>query len=57
MDAELKQYLEEMKAELKAHTDAAEQRMTAHTEHTETKLLTEFWKWGKAPRICEQGWL
>jgi hypothetical protein len=36
MDAELKQYLEEMKAELKAQA-----------ERIETNLLTEFFKWGR----------
>jgi len=70
MDADLKQYMDNMKAELKAELkgqiessearimqrvdgriDASEERLKQHVsaecEKVETKLLTEFHKWGR----------
>jgi hypothetical protein len=40
MDQELKQYLEDMEGRLKTHVSEA-------CENVETKLLAEFWKWGR----------
>jgi hypothetical protein len=40
VDADLKEYFEEMKADLKVHT-------SQECEKVETKLLTEFYKWGR----------
>ena len=62
MDGELRQYLEGMEARImqmearimqrvEGRIDAAEERLKAHTssecEKVETKLLTEFHKWGR----------
>lgn len=51
MDAELKQHLEGMEARLRADASEMEARLRAHTsqecEKVETKLLTEFFKWGR----------
>ena len=51
MDEELKTYLEEMKRELRGHTEAMEARLKLHVSEqcygVETKLLTEFHKWGR----------
>lgn len=62
MDAELKEYLENMEARIMERVggriDAAEERLKAHTsaecEKVETKLLTEFHKW-VGPPICAPG--
>jgi hypothetical protein len=55
MDAELKQYLEEMEARLEARSEEMEARLKTHTslecEKIETKLLREFWKWGSTSDI------
>jgi hypothetical protein len=55
MDAELKAHLEAMEARLKAHTEEMEARLKAHTslecEKVETKLLREFYKWGRTSDI------
>jgi hypothetical protein len=40
MDQELKQYLGDMETRLKLHT-------SEECEKVETKLLAEFWKWGR----------
>lgn len=40
MDQELKQYLNDMEARLKMH-------VSEECEKVETKLLAEFWKWGR----------
>jgi hypothetical protein len=44
MDAELRTHLEEMEARLKAHT-------SLECEKVETKLLREFYKWGRTSDI------
>jgi hypothetical protein len=60
MDEELKQHLEGMEARIvgrltervESRIDAAEERMKNHVSEEchaiETKLLAEFWKWGRA---------
>jgi hypothetical protein len=44
MDAELKQHLDDMEARLKTHT-------SQECEKVETRLLREFYKWGRTSDI------
>jgi hypothetical protein len=36
-----------MDEDLKAYLESMEARLREHTEAVETRLLSEFWKWGK----------
>jgi hypothetical protein len=62
MDPDLKQYLENMETRLRQQTESMETRLRQQTESmetrlrqhvsfecekVETKLLAEFWKWGR----------
>jgi hypothetical protein len=55
MDAELKTHLEEMEARLRGQAEEMEARLKLHTsiecEKVETKLLREFYKWGRTSDI------
>ncbi len=44
MDAELKNYLEGKFSDVRSEFEAVRREI----ERTETRLLTEFWKWGRA---------
>ena len=44
MDQELKQYLEGMEARI---VSTLKTHMSEACENVETKLLAEFWKWGR----------
>ena len=55
MDSELKQHLEDMEARQRTQAAEMEARLMAHTsqecEKVETRLLTEFYKWGRTSDI------
>jgi hypothetical protein len=47
MDAELRIHLEGMEQRLRDSIHESEARSKSHTETVETRLLNEFWKWGR----------